>query len=236
MGLRDSLEEKPKSSGPKKLKVGSVIGKWVRAHLALCCQDGTSEMSWIEPFYAFCPGHLMQCLWGLDVTLRETPLARGPFLKGTQLGAVSRPCHWCWGEWALGGTPPTRSLLSQVIIPLSPSPHFLYCLLLPQSFNIGGRTFLFTEYCVLGTVVGMSHMYSFFFKDFILFIFREREAREKEKETSMCGCLLHTPYQGPGLQPRHVPWLGIEPATLWFAGWNSIHWARPARVHIYILM
>ena len=21
----------------------------------------------------------------------------------------------------------------------------------------------------------------------------------------------------PGLQPRHVPWLGIEPATLWFA-------------------
>ena len=24
------------------------------------------------------------------------------------------------------------------------------------------------------------------------------------------------PYWGPGLQPRHVPWLGIELATLWF--------------------
>ena len=45
MGLRDSLEEKPKSSGPKKLKVGFVIGKWVRAYLALWCRDGTSEMS-----------------------------------------------------------------------------------------------------------------------------------------------------------------------------------------------
>ena len=32
-------------------------------------------------------------------------------------------------------------------------------------------------------------------------------------ETSMCGCLLHAPYWGPGLKPRHVPWLGIEPAT-----------------------
>ena len=42
----------------------------------------------------------------------------------------------------------------------------------------------------------------------------------------MCGCLLHAPYLGPGLQPRHVPWLGIEPATLWFAGQCSTHWAR----------
>ena len=45
----------------------------------------------------------------------------------------------------------------------------------------------------------------------------------------MCGCLSHTPKLGPGLQPRHVPWLGIEPATLWFAGWHAIHWATPAR-------
>ena len=27
----------------------------------------------------------------------------------------------------------------------------------------------------------------------------------------MCGCLLHTPYWRPGPQPRHVPWLEIEP-------------------------
>ena len=44
----------------------------------------------------------------------------------------------------------------------------------------------------------------------------------------MCGCLSHTSYQTPGLQPGHVPWLVIEPLTLWFTGWNSIHWATPA--------
>ena len=45
----------------------------------------------------------------------------------------------------------------------------------------------------------------------------------------MCGCLLHALHWGSGLQPRHVPWLGIGPATLWFAGWRSTHWATPAR-------
>ena len=33
---------------------------------------------------------------------------------------------------------------------------------------------------------------------------------------SVCGCLSCALYQGPGLQPRHVPWLGIELATPWF--------------------
>ena len=32
----------------------------------------------------------------------------------------------------------------------------------------------------------------------------------------MCGCLLCGPHWGPGQQPRQVPWLGIELATLWF--------------------
>ena len=45
----------------------------------------------------------------------------------------------------------------------------------------------------------------------------------------MCGCLSCAPYWGPGPQHRHVPWLGIEPVTLWFAGPCSIHWATPAR-------
>ena len=68
----------------------------------------------------------------------------------------------------------------------------------------------------------------FFQKDFL---FLERgEGKEKERETSMCGCLSSTPYWGPGPQPRHVPWLGIEPATLWLAGRHSVHWATPARV------
>ena len=49
----------------------------------------------------------------------------------------------------------------------------------------------------------------------------------------MCGCLSRAPYWGSGLHPRHVPWLGIEPVTLWFTGWHSIHWATPARAPFY---
>ena len=44
--------------------------------------------------------------------------------------------------------------------------------------------------------------------------------------------LLRAPNWGPGLQPRHVPWLGIKPVTLWFAGWYSIHWVAPARAEV----
>ena len=45
----------------------------------------------------------------------------------------------------------------------------------------------------------------------------------------LCGCLLCVPYWGSGLQPRHVPWLGIKPETFWFIGRYSIHWVTPAR-------
>ena len=62
-----------------------------------------------------------------------------------------------------------------------------------------------------------------------LFIFRERGREGEKRETSMCGCLLCTPFWGPGLQSRHVPWLGIQPVTLGFTGQHSIHWATPAR-------
>ena len=66
------------------------------------------------------------------------------------------------------------------------------------------------------------HCSLFFFK--ILCIFRERGREgERGRGTSMYSCLLHTPYWGPGLQPRHVPRQGIEPVTLWFAGPRSIH-------------
>ena len=40
---------------------------------------------------------------------------------------------------------------------------------------------------------------------------------------------LMRPQPGPGRQPRHVHWLGIELTTFWFAGQHSIHWATPAR-------
>ena len=81
----------------------------------------------------------------------------------------------------------------------------------------------------------------FFYKD--LFIFRER-GREGEgrggkhwhaRDTSI-GCLSRAPNWGPGLQRRHVPWLGIEPSTFQFTGQHSIHSATPARAwkHLFI--
>ena len=48
----------------------------------------------------------------------------------------------------------------------------------------------------------------------------------------MCGHLSCILFRGPGPKPRHVPWLGIEPVTLWFAGQHSIHWATPGRAHL----
>ena len=59
-----------------------------------------------------------------------------------------------------------------------------------------------------------------FLKDGIYLFLERREGKEKErKETSMCGCLPRPSYWGPGPQP----WLGMEPATVWFAGRHSIH-------------
>ena len=55
---------------------------------------------------------------------------------------------------------------------------------------------------------------SYFLKDFIYLFLERGEGRERGRDTSMCDCLSHAPNLGPGLQPRHVPQLGIEPATL----------------------
>ena len=50
------------------------------------------------------------------------------------------------------------------------------------------------------------------FKRFYSLILREGEegGRKRRRETSVCGCFLGTPYQGPGPQPTHVPWVGIK--------------------------
>ena len=69
----------------------------------------------------------------------------------------------------------------------------------------------------------------YFILRFYLFLEEAKGRRKRRRETSVCACLLRAPYQGPGLQPRHVPWLGIELATLWFAGWHSVYWVIPAR-------
>ena len=67
-----------------------------------------------------------------------------------------------------------------------------------------------------GGVLG-NYSFSFsFFKRFYLFIFKE-QGREGEREgekhrcarETLIGHLLHAPNQGPGLQPRHEPRLGI---------------------------
>ena len=71
----------------------------------------------------------------------------------------------------------------------------------------------------------------FLFKDFIYLFLEKGEARKKGRETSLCGCLLNAPYWGPGWQPRHVPYLGNKPMTLWLVGQHSIHSLIPARAH-----
>ena len=77
----------------------------------------------------------------------------------------------------------------------------------------------------------------FIFKDFIYLILERGAGKERGRETSMCGCFLLAPYWGPGLQSRHVPWLGIKLVTLWFAGPCSIHWAIPTRAnYIFIII
>ena len=62
-----------------------------------------------------------------------------------------------------------------------------------------------------------------FFNDFIYLFLDRGETWRKRKDISMCGCLSCTPYWGPDPQPRHVPYVGIKPATLWFEGQHSIH-------------
>ena len=44
------------------------------------------------------------------------------------------------------------------------------------------------------------------------------------------------PNVGPNPQPRHVPLLGIEPATFQFAGGHPRNWVTPVRAYVIILM
>ena len=53
----------------------------------------------------------------------------------------------------------------------------------------------------------------------------------------MCGCLSHGLHWGPGLQPRHVLWLGIEPVTLWItAHAQSTELHQPGHYYYYFLL
>ena len=66
---------------------------------------------------------------------------------------------------------------------------------------------------------------------YIYLFWEGKRGRKTGRETWMCGCPLCTPYWGPGPQPRHMRWLGIEPVTLCFTVCSSIHWATPARAN-----
>ena len=106
---------------------------------------------------------------------------------------------------------------------------FIMCQILVQTFGdfFSCEVLLYTVFRLLHRVV----RHHIFKKDFIyLFVFRERGREgEREGEKHQCvretsiSCLFYAPNQGPGLQPRHVPSLGIEPATSWFTGLLSIH-------------
>ena len=70
-----------------------------------------------------------------------------------------------------------------------------------------------------------------YFKIFYLFIFRER-GREGEREGQKHHCVVASrapPTMDGACNPARCPRLGLEPATPWFTGWHSIHWATAAR-------
>ena len=100
-------------------------------------------------------------------------------------------------------------------------PHTFFYLLLPP-FKIKIWSLQWPNKPILIFLVRCFILFIFYFlKDFIYLFLVSRREGERGRETSMCGCLSHTPSWGLGPQPRHVPWPRMEPATLCFAGWCS---------------
>ena len=123
-------------------------------------------------------------------------------------------------------------------LPTSKLVHLLLLSAVPHKLPSSG-----SSVCTLGPPWAFDSLSRHIFLSFFLFFnyrflvmyFREgKGGRKRGRETSMYDCLSCAPCWGPGLQPRHVPWPGIEPVTLWFAGQHSILWATPAWAHISI--
>ena len=83
------------------------------------------------------------------------------------------------------------------------------------------------KFATLWWLLNISH----YFKDFIYSFLEREEGREKEWERNinMWLSLTYSPLA------RHVPWLGIKQATLWFAGQRSIRWATTARENSHFI-
>ena len=82
-------------------------------------------------------------------------------------------------------------------------------------------------------ICGLFHHSLLFFKDFIYLFLERGEGRERNINVWLL--LMHLALETWPTKPRHVPWLGIKPATLWFSGWHSIHWATLARAVLLVL-
>ena len=78
--------------------------------------------------------------------------------------------------------------------------------------------------CVLKHIRRWTGSYCFVFLFFLFIYFRVGKGR-REGEKPQCVDASRAP---PGPQPRHVPGLGIKPATLCFTGRCSIHRVTPA--------
>ena len=59
---------------------------------------------------------------------------------------------------------------------------------------------------------------------------KERNIYVTEKHQSVASHVL--PSWGPGSQPKHMPWLEIEPVTFQFTDQHSIHWATVDRARL----
>lgn len=73
----------------------------------------------------------------------------------------------------------------------------------------------------------------------LLFFFLRKRGGGKEYQISMqewsFSCHLHVSYKGLSPQPKHVPWLGIEPATFPWMGWHLTNWATAAKANTWFL-
>ena len=76
----------------------------------------------------------------------------------------------------------------------------------------------------------VSGLWLLFLKDFIYLFLERGEGWEKVRERNTNVWLpFMRPLLGTWPATQAYAWLGIKPATFWFAGWCSIHWATPAR-------